>query len=564
MSETYLDYHIQRIRQETTRKLGRAHLAAWIEENTKINGKPFSFKGHEYQKKILQDESQEIVIIKAAQTGISEMALRMSAGLMALMPQGFTLGYTLPTASAASTYSRTRFDPIVRDSPPLKASISEGSMDNGEVKEFAGGRILYFKGCSVGGQAISTTISALCHDELSHSDPEIIGDYTSRMVHSEYKWRWKFSTPTYPGDAIDEAFKNSRRNFNFCRCSHCNHFFIPDYYSHVKIPGFDKDLREITKRNLHEIRHSDAALHCPACGKIPNLLPEHREWVCENPDAPYIAAGYKVSPFDAPTIVTPAYLVGASTSYATRAKFDQFNLGQASEDAESGLTREDMDAIGVEMAQSPFNTHVIGCDMGILCRLMVGGVTQTGEVIVVHAEAVPINSFKKRYQDLCRQYRVTAKVLDAQPYVETIMSIQETDMTLFGAFYVRKERLELFDISTREENMEEGKLAMRQVQINKNNAMDMLMEEIRAKRFLIRKTELWEDICQQMTDMKRQKVLNANKEFVNQWIKSTQKNDHFHNAALYLFIAVKLRAVTANHSPMQLPGVASFRLKVKA
>ena len=51
--------HIQRIRSATTQKLGRRDLAKWIETNTYINGKNFSFAGHEYQKRILEEEAMK-------------------------------------------------------------------------------------------------------------------------------------------------------------------------------------------------------------------------------------------------------------------------------------------------------------------------------------------------------------------------------------------------------------------------------------------------------------------------------------------------------------------------
>ncbi len=95
--------HLDRVKAATVGKLGRKDLPKWIEKNTFINGKPFSFKGHEYQHSILLDESEELVVRKSAQTGISEMAMRMALGLVMVMPGAFRIGYTFPSASFAAS-----------------------------------------------------------------------------------------------------------------------------------------------------------------------------------------------------------------------------------------------------------------------------------------------------------------------------------------------------------------------------------------------------------------------------------------------------------------------------
>src|SRR5690606_21935143 len=142
---------------------------------------------------------------------------------------------------------------------------------------------------------------------------------------------------------IDKKFTASRRHFNFTCCDHCGHFFLPDYYLHVKIPGFTGDLREITATNIHKYDVERATLRCPKCDAVPSLQVEHRAWVCENPTASFVAEGFQVAPFDAPNMITVPYLVRTSTKYKRRADFDNFNLGLPSEDAESSVLKSDVD-----------------------------------------------------------------------------------------------------------------------------------------------------------------------------------------------------------------------------
>lgn len=561
LSEALVIQHLQRIRAGTTSRLNRADLARWIEQHTYINGKNFSFAGHEYQEKILGDESQEVVIRKSAQTGISEMSMRMAAGLVMIMPGAFRVGYTFPTASFAANYAKTRFAAIVNTSPTLRAAISADDIDSADTKTFGTNREIYFKGAATGNAAISTTLDMLIHDEVSFSDQEVLGDYHSRLIHSAYKWKVKLSTPTFPGDPIDEAFKASRRYWNMCRCHRCSHVFVPDYYEHVHIPGFDKHLDEITRENLHLTRYREAVMLCPSCKEPVSLAPEHRLWVCENPGDNYIAAGYQVQPFDAPTVVTLPDLVVASTSYANKSKFKQFSLGRPAEDAESGLTEADLNAMGVEMADSPFPTHVMGIDLGLICHFAIGNVDSSGSLGVVHYERVPLARFRERYWWLKAAYRVMLTVSDIQPYTDLIMGLSADDPRLYGASYVTRNGLELFDVRQREEDPDSAMRGVRQVHVNRNAAFDHLLAEARASRVWVRKCADWEIFKAHMQDMKRAAATLRNGEFTSQWQKSSKGQDHYHHATNYLSIAAMMRGISLPTSMHGLVPVSRFKLQ---
>lgn len=552
--------HIQRVRSATTQKLGRKDLAKWIETNTYINGKNFSFAGHEYQKRILEEEAQEIIIRKSAQTGISELSMRMSLGLVMIMPGSFRVGYTFPTATFASNYSKTRFASIINTSPLLRDSMSSDDIDSADTKTFGVGKEIYFKGAATGNAAISTTLDMLFHDELDFSDQEIIGDYHSRLIHSLYKWKVKLSTPTFPGGPIDEAFKASNRWWNMCRCHHCSHTFVPDYYDHVKIPGYDGHLDEITKENLHTIRYRDAQMLCPACFRPVSLAPEHRIWVCENPDDDYIATGFQVQPFDAPTIVTLTDLVIASTSYANKSKFKQFSLGKPAEDAESGLTEEDLNKAGVDMIVSPFTTHCMGIDLGLTCHFTIGCEGPDGKIGVVHRERVPLSRFRERYWALKAEYRVSIVVSDIQPYTDLIMSMSGEDANLYGASYVTRNGLELFDVKVKEEDPDAALLGVKQVHVNRNAMFDHILAEFRAGNVWVAKGADWDTFKAHLQDMKRASATLRNGEFTSHWQKSAKGNDHYHHSMLYLFVACKMRGLAFNPILACLPPVRKFKM----
>lgn len=566
MHDEMTESHLERLRAATVSRLGRKDLPEWIERNTYINGKPFSFAGHEYQRRILLEESPEIVIRKSAQTGISEMSLRMALGLIMIMPGSFRIGYTMPSASFASGYMKTRLNPIVSSSPLLRSSISSADLDNSEMKTFGPGKELYMKGSAVGNAAISTSLDALFHDELSFSDQDVIGDYWSRVLHSEYKWRVSLSTPTFLLDPIDSAFKNSRRHWNFCKCEHCGHDFVPDYYKNVYIPGWGRPLEEISKTNIHTVRYLEAELRCPKCDRSTSLMPEHRHWECENPTENHIAAGYQVQPFDAPTVVKLPDLVLASTKYANQAKFKQFSLGLPATDSESGVTEDDAESIVEDLGASPFNSHVLGIDVGTYSHFMVGGVAQDGTLVVVHTERVALKDFRVRYAQICAEWRVTVKIMDVMPYTELVMSLSASDHRLFGARFVTRQSIEVFEVKQEEADSENAIEGVREISLNRNSLFDRMLADIRPgegekPKIRIKRNSDWGLIKTHLTSVRRAQVQQRNGEITSVWQKPADGNDHYFHALGYLWVAAQMRGFAFSGSG---PSILLRTFKLKA
>jgi hypothetical protein len=69
--------HMDRLRAGTLGRYKRGDIARWLEENTFLKGEPFSFAGHEYQLKIIEETSKNIVVTKPSQVGCSELVARL-------------------------------------------------------------------------------------------------------------------------------------------------------------------------------------------------------------------------------------------------------------------------------------------------------------------------------------------------------------------------------------------------------------------------------------------------------------------------------------------------------
>lgn len=556
MAADLFQEHLARLKSAVLHGHTLSSVAKWITENTTLRGQAFSFKDHEFQLAILQDKSREKVVRKCSQIGLSEMSARAALAVANIL-DGCTLIYTLPTAAFAKTFTKTRIDTVISTSKTLKSAINP-TADNTEIKQF-NDSFIHIKGTVGAAAAISVPADGVFHDEVDFSDADVMSNYQSRLTHSPHKLKWKFSTPTVEGYGISAEFSASRRHFNFVKCDHCNHHFLPDYFQHVRIPGFMGDtLREINKDNIHTLRHQEAYVECPSCKKQPSLQPAHREWVIENPDDNYEAAGYQIQPFDAPNIITCSDLVMSSTKYKRYVDFENFALGRPAEDKESSLSRGEIDACYVSGVVPGFWAHVMGVDLGMICHVMIAGVDHLGQMLVVKTEKVPLGRLQTRLAELRVEYRVSVTVSDSMPYTETLLSMQKTDSNLYGAVYVNSKNLSAYEVKKEEEDKNVADLQIRQVNVNRNRAFDEFMVLVRSGKWRMLDDVNRADVTEHFMDMKRVKDFTSDKEISYVWRKSAKGDDHFHHTAVYTYIAAQIRGI--GQSSIILPWtVAKFK-----
>lgn len=551
--------HLERLKSATSNKYTLANIPDWIIRNTKLAGEAFSFKDHEYQLQILLDPSREKIIRKCAQVGITELSLRETLAVIRII-EGSTAIYTLPSADFAEKLVKTRVDTIISGSKDLSFAVST-DVNSTQVKQF-GTSFVYFNGTFGQAQAISVPADMLVHDEVDFSNMTVLTTYESRIKHSKYKLRREFSTPTLPKRGISERFDRTRQHFNMCKCIHCNEWFLPDYYEMVKVPGWEKGLDEITKDNLHTTRWREAELQCPRCHAVPSLQTEHREWVCKNPGEMHEAAGYAISPFDAPNIVTTPGLVQESTKYERTADFVNFALGLPYENAKEALTESLLRSLHVMGDAGRFGAMFLGADVGLTCHLMVGTADSSGNLIVVHRERCTLAKFEERKEVLCRQYSVLVTVMDSQPYVDLVLRLQASDMNLFGAVFHDSDKLRVFEVQAAEEDESKGRLPIKQVKVNRNAALDELNGALLARKVVfLEDSEEEKSICiTQMLDIKRTQEMDRKGQLRNVWVKSSRGNDHYMFTLLYLYTATRLRGTVTAVYP-NLPILSTFRLK---
>ena len=235
MNESFKE-HLERLRSGVSDQYSLAQLAAWIEKNTVLDGRKFSFDGHEFQRTIINDAAQTSIVIKCAQVGLSEVMARWTLAAAATQ-DNFTAIYTFPTTNDAEKFCKTRIDPCITNSPSL-ARLINPALNNSEIKQFGRNSFIYFKGTLSETAALSVPADVVIHDEVDKSNLTQMSIYVSRLQHKQTKIRKMFSTPTVIKYGISKESETARRYRHVLTCSHCNFKFLPDYFDHVIIPGF--------------------------------------------------------------------------------------------------------------------------------------------------------------------------------------------------------------------------------------------------------------------------------------------------------------------------------------
>lgn len=553
------DDHAQRIEDALSNTYTLANLSEWIARNTYHENKKFNYLHREYQSLIIDDPAKTVFVVKCAQVGLSEIFARWILATVTTQ-DNFTAIYTFPAATDAELFTKSRLAPIIASSKAIQHMISK-VVNSVDLKQFGQNSFLYTRGTFSETGALSVPADLIVHDEYDRSDMSNISAYVSRLQAKATKMRRVFSTPTVAKYGIDLEAATSKRKRQIWTCSHCSFKFLPSYHTDIHIPDYSGDKKLINKANIKDIRWQEAQLLCPKCKKVPEHDLARREWVIENPSDNYEAITYYVTPFCAPAIISPSYLVNVSTQFAKWSEFANQALGETSEDAEDTLTENDIrNAIRVGDLES--NTiHFMGVDFGLMCHIIIGRVVD-GLLLVVHREAIFYTKLIERRAELMKRFTVLVSVHDLFPYTDLVTRIVDSDSNAFGAIYVEKKSTESHVIKEQVENPEEGKLNVRSAMINRNVAFDELMAEIKAKRVVVQALDKSKDeeFVTHLRSMKRVQKFTKTQELRYVWEK-TDGADHWHHSLLYLYIATKLRAMAGVWStPGAVPFVSAFKV----
>jgi len=528
--------HIQRIKDGVGNVYNLNNLAAYVEKSIRLEGRKYTF-GVEYgfQRDVLNDDSRVNNTVKPAQIGltVSTMAYILAA---AATQKKFHSIYGLPTAGDATKLVTTKLNPLIDDSPDIRRLLNV-NVHSTELKEI-NGNFIFVRGTKSETAALSISADCLVVDEIDRCDPDVVKQFRSRLQASKLQIVRQFSTPTIEGVGISKEAETSKKYRHMAKCVHCNHTWLPSYHTDIVVPGYTGDLEYITKKTLKDIAWEDAHWTCPNCGLDPDLHPSRLEWVCENPDDNYEAHTHFITPVSACLVLRPAYLVRTSTEFNKRSEWKNQVLGETSEDKNEQITIDDINRATLDIPLDSAEVHVMGFDMGLLCNVTIGRVTSDGTAVVVHREQVPISNFEKRRLELIQKHRVVASVHDVYPHTNEVMKVCEYDSNAYGALFVTGRNVQLYTLQEKEEDVEDGKLNLRLLKVNRTMLLDETMELFKSGKIVIARGQ--QDFGSHYLSMKRTQVF-VKDELTWVWQKTGNEEDHQHFSLGYMILAWKMR-----------------------
>lgn len=206
-------------------------------------GSPLTFRDCLWLVTIYQDKAQEVIVKKASQVGITELALLL---LFHLASKGISGLYILPTDQFRSDFMRERFNPTVEANPLLDSVVGAApkSADAMSVK------MVYsvpwkFVGAKNRRNFFSFPAQAIIADEFDECDQDNMAYAEDRLGRAASRTFYKFGNPSLPRSGIDAAFEAGDRKYWHIKCAGCNHW--------QQVSWFDMFVRQVDERQ-YELR----------------------------------------------------------------------------------------------------------------------------------------------------------------------------------------------------------------------------------------------------------------------------------------------------------------------
>ena len=214
-------------------------------------------------------------------------------------------GFAFSNDGELKSFVKTKFDPIMRANPLIKAKFGQGARSTGDTvseKLYPGG-FLKFLSANTEASMRSYSVAVMTADEIDTYPANVGGNgypitqLTKRTNTFAVTRKLIFSsTPANDYSLILRLMKQSTFRKYFVPCPHCQEKFTfeLEYFNYRTSDG-DQEV-------------VDAWMECPKCGYLCHnrektwmLDPENgAEWIATNPDAPRDNEGYFLPSFYAP------------------------------------------------------------------------------------------------------------------------------------------------------------------------------------------------------------------------------------------------------------------------
>lgn len=197
----------------------RESIHVWMDKHHICNekGNPIEFSDHLFLFDIYSDQSQKLVVMKAAQVGLS--TLEVIKNMYDAKFNKMDIIYTLPTDDDVKVFVGGKVNRIIANNPILLEYTAD--KDSIEQKMVGGQSMIYFRGTWTKRKAQMVTADRLVHDEKDSSKQDVVADYQARMQHSEFMQTHIFSHPSVAKKGVHQEWLLSDQCEWFITCPHC-------------------------------------------------------------------------------------------------------------------------------------------------------------------------------------------------------------------------------------------------------------------------------------------------------------------------------------------------------
>lgn len=532
MSNSFADILLQRAADRFSVDSTKMPMSEWIEKNTTLKKRPFSFKGYEFQREIADDMHHDLNCIKISQVGLTEIQIRKALGLL-VRNRGTNLIFSLPNEDMFNRISKGRVKPIVNGDKVFNTTedIMNKAVRSTEMMQF-NQSFLYLVPAL---EQAATSISAdfVFNDEVDLSDQKMISLFNSRLQGSKHKISQKFSTPSFPSYGIDLNWQHSDQKFYVCRCDSCNHINLPEFDRRfMHIPGLPdlENLTDVTIEFQEQLDFDNAYVKCEKCNMPLELdNADNRFWLQQFPTKKEIR-GYRIGPFSTGSL-TIRYIFKSLWEYQKNNYLRGFYntvLGLPYSDGSIQIPTQDILACMTEQMMprdlSSYQDLWVGIDMGQTCHITIGTGPNKNTIDIVSIYSLPVEQIVEHCKELAEKYNLRGGCVDRHPYTPTADDIMKVTNGLIVPTEYRGQK---------ELNLVYEHEVFNHAQVNRTLFLDSFASRVRKRAMTISGYGYQK---QAFIEHLRDMVRSETPEKEAQWVK-LQGNDHFFHSSAFMLMA---------------------------
>ncbi len=220
-----------RIRELSNEVLALRHprIEFAIKRHVSSVGHRLDFTRHAFLIELYCDDSQEIVVQKPTQVGVSEWAI---VRVFEKAEQGLSTFYVLPKQRLRDIFVQTRIDTLldVNYTDMLRARDDSGNM---MLKMFKRRANAIFVGSNSKTELVSYPADQLIRDEVDYCDQRLLPLSEHRLDHSIHKLKIDISTPTVENFGINELYQDSDGKAWQVKCTRCGMWQGLNFFGNV-------------------------------------------------------------------------------------------------------------------------------------------------------------------------------------------------------------------------------------------------------------------------------------------------------------------------------------------